>query len=454
MPTTADSQIRDQLKQIREQLADLRQRRAEAKKERDAAKEAFAGADFSTGDTKLTDTSEFKAAEQATSKVGSLDDEIADHKQSEDALLKLLGDQPDPYAGNGSGNGPNPSLDSPRLGWDGQRLLRQSDSYSEARERGLFNSSGHFGTVILGEMANRDEAVHFLRSGMLAAALPAAPAAPVGSPAAPAVPPDYRGVISPRLLNLSLLDLIPTGTTDSNVVNYVQVTAIPGYAAETAEMAVKPQQGLTLTDQTAPVVTIAGWIKVARQALDDMAGLGSLINTLLPYDVRRRILNQILAGTGVGGTLMGLYNTTGIGAPTSVGGDNVADAVLRAMTTIVLSDSDPNFVCLNPLSWQNLLLLKNSQGSYIYGSPGQLPGGMVGQTIWGLNITTNRLVPQANPLVGDAMGATVLVREGVNVKTSDSDQDDFIRNRVTVLAETRLAFPVWRPSAFAIAAQG
>ena len=449
MPT-ADAQIRDRLKTIREQLADLRSRRTDAKKERDAAKDAFAKADFSAnGDTKITETSEFRAAEEAVRQVGVLDDEIHEHQAAEAAILRLLGDQPDT---NGSGNG-NPSLQVPRLGWDGSRLLHESDTYGEARQRGLFNSSASFGTLILGQMASREEAANFLRSGSMAASLPAAPAGQVGTPAG-AVQPDYRGIISPRLLNLSLLDLIPTGTTDSNVVNYVQVTAVPGYAAETAELAIKPQEGLTLTDQTAPVVTIAGWIKAARQALDDLAGLATLINTLLPYDVRRRVLNQILQGDGTGGTLLGLYHTTGVGAPAAVGGDNVADAILRAMTVVILSDSDPNFVVLNPLSWQNLLLLKNLQGSYIYGTPGQLPGGMVNQTIWGLTLTTNRLVPQANPLVGDAMGATLLVREGVNVKTSDADQDDFIRNRVTVLAETRLAFPVWRPSAFAIAAQG
>jgi hypothetical protein len=80
-----------------------------------------------------------------------------------------------------------------------------------------------------------------------------------------------------------------------------------------------------------------------------------------------------------------------------------------------------------------------------------LPGGLVGQTIWGLALTTSRVVPANQPLVGDSMGCSLLVREGVNVKTSDSDQDDFVRNRVTVLAETRLAFPVWRPTSFAIA---
>jgi HK97 family phage major capsid protein len=253
---------------------------------------------------------------------------------------------------------------------------------------------------------------------------------------------------------LNLLDLIPTGTTDSNVIEYVQVTAIPGSAAPVDELVLKPQEGITAVSATAPVRTIAGWIKASRQSLDDVAGLSTLINTLLPYDVRRAIMAQILAGDGTGLNLTGLYNTTGVAKPALVTGDTPADSILRAMTSVILSFNEPSFVAMNPLTWQDLMLLKDTMGRYIYGSPGQLPGGVVAQTIWGLPIVTSVIVPQANPLVGDPMGCTLLVREGVNVKTSDSDQDDFVRNRITVLAETRVAFAVWRPSAFAIAASG
>lgn len=449
-PTTADNAIRDRLKALREQLSDARSRRTAAKKERDEAKESFAG---TTIEGNITASPEFKAAENAVKNLGNIDDEIADLQQAEQGILQLLGDRAE---NNGRNGGDRPAnLDGvPRLGWDGRRLLAESDAFNEAREAGVFNSAAHFGTVVLGEIANRDEAMAFL-SGSGRMAMPALPGAAPGSVGTPAgvVPPDFRGIIPPHLRKLTLLDIIPTGTTDSNVVNYVQVTAIPQGAVETAELAVKPELGLTVLDQTAPVRTIAGWIKAARQALDDMAGLGSLINLLLPYEVRRRIEGQILAGDGIGQNLLGILNTTGIGAPAAVGGDNAADAILRAMTTVVLSDSDPNFVAVNPITWQNLLLMREGasdgswKGEYLYGGPGM----MAAPTIWGMLITPSRIIPTSTALTGDNMACTLLVREGVNVKTSDSDQDDFVRNRVTILAEARVAFPVWRPSGFAVA---
>src|SRR4029077_86927 len=243
----------------------------------------------------------------------------------------------------------------------------------------------------------------------------------------------------------------PTGTTDSNSIEYVQVASIPGTAAPVAEGAIKPEAGLSLVDATAAVRTIAGWIKVNRQAMDDMAGLSSLINTLLPYDVRRKIEGQVLAGDGLAQNLRGILNTPGLGAPTFVAGDNAADAILRAMTVVILSDADPNFAAAHPLVWQDILLMREDAtartGQYLAGGP----FGMTAPTIWGLSLVTSTVIPQATPLVGDSMGATLLFREGVNVKTSDSDQDDFVRNRITVLAEARVAFPVWRPASFALA---
>jgi hypothetical protein len=45
---------------------------------------------------------------------------------------------------------------------------------------------------------------------------------------------------------------------------------------------------------------------------------------------------------------------------------------------------------------------------------------------------------------------TLFVREGVQVLVSDSDSDDFLRNRITMLGETRVASAIWQPGAFAI----
>lgn len=444
-----DSQLRERLNEVRSRLSDARDRRAAAKKDRDDAKTQFQAASLPESG-KITDMPEFVAAEQAVATLGTIDDEINDAQQAERTILALAGES---TSNVGRPGGQETRLWTPGQGWSAHDMLADSPDYQAAREAGIFSSKTHFGTIEMGQVASREQAVAFLSSF---ASLPGAPAGPIDSSVGH-VQPDFRGIVAPRLRPLTLLDVIPTGTTDSNTVEYVQVTAIPQGAVETDMLALKPELGISTVDATAPVRTIAGWIKAARQQLDDVAGIASLINNLLPYEVRRRIEAQILAGDGVGQNIKGLLNTTGVAALSTVAGDNAADAVLRAMTTVILADSDPNFVAMNPLTWQNLLLIREQtndqaqptsfKGEYLYGAPGTLAT----PTLWGLAITPSRIINQNNPLVGDAMGAQILVREGVNIKTSDSDQDDFVRNRVTVLAESRIAFPVWRPSAFAIA---
>jgi HK97 family phage major capsid protein len=454
MSATADRSLNERLKAITSDLQAQRAARAEAIKDRNAARDAFSKKDQLQENAKIFEDPDFQAAEEAVARVGDIEDTISALENAEKGILRMLGrDNSAGLRQNGDG-----TVSYGAQGWDGKRLLAEAEEYQRALELGVFTSESKFGTVSMGQICTREEAAFYL-ARPAAAGLPTAPAAPTGiGTDQGAIVPDVRGIIAPYLLPLTLLDIIPTGTTDSNIIQYVQVSAIPGYAAETAELALKPAEGLTLVDATAPVRTIAGWIKLARQAMDDIPALATMINNLLPWDVRRRLMTQMLAGDGTGVNLLGILNVSGIGAPASVAGDNVLDGFLRAITTVVLSDADPNFIAMNPLTFQNIAIMKASgSGEYMLEEPGGVqaaysrpPGG----TLWGLQVTQNRAIPQATPLVGDATGATLLMRQGVNVKTSDSDQDDFVKNRVTLLAECRAAFPVWRPSAFAKAPLG
>jgi HK97 family phage major capsid protein len=63
-------------------------------------------------------------------------------------------------------------------------------------------------------------------------------------------------------------------------------------------------------------------------------------------------------------------------------------------------------------------------------------------------VIQSSIVDQTKAIVADwGRATTVYVREGLNLRTSDSDQDDFINNRVTLLAETRMGLAVWQPAA-------
>lgn len=443
--TATNGQLRDQLKGVRDKIGEERGEKASALKERDEAKDKLAGADLSDPDVIASD--DFKAAEQAVAKVGKISDRLADLELSERTILEMLPD--------GAPIPADPS--SPNAGHGGLDAIFGGEGYAKVKAGA--QSRAPLGSVSLGEWKSREQTAATLLSGFRAES-EAEEALVVGSDEKTgAIPADRRGIVPPQLKPLSLLDLIPAGTTDSNNVEYVQVQNVANeMAEEVADGAAKKRLGLETVDETAPVRTIAGYIKVKKPALEDTAGLQSMIGSLLPYFVRRRLESQILSGTGEGEFLKGLLKTTGIGAPEFQKGDNAADAILRAITTIVLADGDPNFVALHPTAWQDLLLMRwtekaieggrEVEGGYIYGSPAS----MAAPTIWGLSITKNRVVPEAAPLVGDSMACQILVRSGLQLLVSDNDGDDFTRNRATVLSEMRVAFPVWRPASFAKAA--
>jgi HK97 family phage major capsid protein len=165
--------------------------------------------------------------------------------------------------------------------------------------------------------------------------------------------------------------------------------------------------------------------------------------------VLRRLENQIVGGDGSGTNLTGILHTTGIASVAFAAGTPLADLALAGMTAVLQSEAEPNGVVMNPADRDAMLAAKASGSGVRLDSAGAFSP--VPDTFFGLPLVTSTVMPQGQALVGDfAQGATLFVREGVNVRVSDSDQDDFIRNQVTLLGEGRFAVAIWRPACFAL----
>jgi hypothetical protein len=119
---------------------------------------------------------------------------------------------------------------------------------------------------------------------------------------------------------------------------------------------------------------------------------------------------------------------------------------------VYLNDGAADGIVMNPLDWFKAQIAKahnaaDTAGSYDYYGGG--PWGTTPQSLWGVRVLPSQVLSEGDALVADfGLGAQVLIREGVNVLFSDSDSDDFLRNRVTMLGEMRAALLVWRPALF------
>lgn len=267
-----------------------------------------------------------------------------------------------------------------------------------------------------------------------------------GSPAANSdtivAPQRQVGIVSGAFRTLRIRDVMPSGTTSSNLVEYTRELAFTNSAAETAEGATKPEAALTFELVSAPVKTIAHWLKLSKQVMDDAPALASYVDTRLRYGVDLRIDQQLLNGNGTGQNIGGLAKAGNHTAFTPSSGDNAIDSINRAIYAVAAADYNATAIILNPADWGAIERTKTNDDAYVFGAPQKLA-----PTLWGLPVIATNTMTQGKFMVGAFdMAAQVWNRQGTVVEMSEADDTNFQKNLVTVRAEARLALAIYRPA--------
>jgi HK97 family phage major capsid protein len=237
------------------------------------------------------------------------------------------------------------------------------------------------------------------------------------------------------------------GRTTSNLIQYVRESGFTNAAATVSEGDAKPESTMTFELQQSPVVTIAHWVKASKQILDDFAQLQSYIDGRLRYGLQLVEENQLLKGSGVGNNLDGIYTqATAYSAPFAPSGAFTKIDVIRLMLLQAeLAEYPATGIVLHPSDWAAIELTKDSQRQYLFANPQAVATPM----LWGRRVVATQAMTVDTALVGAfSLGAQIFDREDANVVISTENQDDFIRNMVTIRAEERLALAVYRPAAF------
>jgi len=239
-------------------------------------------------------------------------------------------------------------------------------------------------------------------------------------------------------------DLIPTIQISQNAFVYMEETTFTNAAAETAEGTAKPEAALAYTERTSPVRKIAVWIPVTDEALEDIPQMMSYLENRLGFMVKQRLNTQILVGNGTAPNLRGILNVVGIQTQAK-GVDPTPDAVYKAMTKVrVTGQAIPSAYVSHPNDWQEVKLLRTTDGIYIWGSPSEAGP----DRIWGLPVVLDAGLTEGTGIVGDFQNYSLLAeRKGLTIKVGYQN-DDFIKNQRSIVAEIRVAFAVLRPTAF------
>ncbi len=258
---------------------------------------------------------------------------------------------------------------------------------------------------------------------------------------------NMAGIVGGAFRQLRLLDVINTGTATSNTVHYSRELAFTNNAAETAEAGQKPETNLTFEGVDVPVRTLAHFLKVSKQVLDDAPALQSYIDRRLRYGVEIRAEQQIINGNGTSPNIAGMLASGNFTSLTAASGDTDFDFANKVKYKVVESDYVPDYYLINPADWGRMERLKDAEGRYIGdGAIGYLQNGLI-PTLWGLPVIASNSVP-AGELLGVANDASMFwERQGAIVEIFDQNEDDVEKNLLTVRAEMRGAFTVFRPAA-------
>lgn len=217
-----------------------------------------------------------------------------------------------------------------------------------------------------------------------------------------------------------LLDSVAHVPVSSGVVEWVATGPDP-VAGVVAEGAVKPEAAITLTPHSETLDTLAHWVQITRQALDDAAYIRGLIETKL----RRGLMLKAEADLAIA-----IIGDATIPAAPGGTGQSLLESIRTGIGVVQSNGFNPDVVLMNPADWADLDI--GVMGLTVDGPSRQ-------QSFWGLRPIASGNLPAGTAYVADAKTAFTLFDRGVsNVFLTDSHAALFISNILVILAETRV----------------
>ncbi len=237
---------------------------------------------------------------------------------------------------------------------------------------------------------------------------------------------------------IGIATVLPMRNSDSaTTLDYPRYTGVQGSAGVQAtegssKSAITPD--FSLISQAA--ITIAGYVKTSRQALADAGELQRLIDTVLRREIAKA-LDVVLVDGSAAPVFTG-YEALAT-AYTSLVYQGMADAISEGVSTMQQAGFQPDAVVLTPADWLKIVTAKGTANDhYLSGNYlGALP-----QAMRGLRVALSSNVATGKALLIDSQFLDVLMPWRLSV-TVGFDGNDFTKNLVTVLAETR-CIPTFR----------
>jgi HK97 family phage major capsid protein len=243
--------------------------------------------------------------------------------------------------------------------------------------------------------------------------------------------PIMRSYFSPHLYDV--FRIIPTATGNVTFPRGNNPVGEGSFGAQT-EASAKPFVDYDVTMVNTSVPFIAGYAKVSRQMLQDLPFLQSYLSSSLLEDWNRAVDNRFMATITA--------NATG-GSTSSTGAAPRIIDYLAQHGALGLGQADT--ILTTYAAWANVLNTLPSNGSYSV--PGGITIGASGETrVAGIPLIPHQAIPTGRIYVFNRQAFAIAQASGLSVRSTETDQDDFIKNLVTYRCEARVELLSFQPT--------
>jgi len=241
--------------------------------------------------------------------------------------------------------------------------------------------------------------------------------------------PYMRAYVNPHLR--SVFNIVPVSTGSVSFPRGNTPVGEGSFGKQT-EGSAKPQVDYDVTVVNTALSFIAGYAKVSRQMIDDLPFLQAYLQQSLIEDFQKAedtyYLNAIAAGA-----------TAGVSS-----GANTAEKFIDYVAQLGALNWTANLALTTHAGWAGLLKTKPSDYS--------VPGGMTidnngNVRIVGIPVIPHSLVTASKIYVMDTSQYAIAQQSGLAVRSTEFDQDDFVKNLITFRCEARCELLQYQPTA-------
>jgi hypothetical protein len=243
--------------------------------------------------------------------------------------------------------------------------------------------------------------------------------------------PIMRSFFSPHLYDV--FRIVPTATGNVTFPRGNNPVGEGSFGAQTEGLA-KPQVDYDVTMVNISVPFIAGYARVSRQMLQDLPFLQSYLSQSLIEDWNRAVNNRFLNTIATNSTALSTSETKTVGKM-------IAGIAQHGNLGLGM----PNLILTTWAAWSTLLLT-NASGDYsIPASVGVGPDGAI--RINGIPVVPHSQVSASRFYLMNTDAFGIAQASGLQVRSTEFNEDDFIKNLITYRAEARIELLSFQPTA-------